>query len=65
MFSAVVGEPMLRINSPQSIDRGIYTTNCAFGGADNRTLYISESKSGTVLRAELPVAGRELYSRPC
>lgn len=60
MFSAVLGEPILRINSP----RGIYTTNCAFGGAGNRTLFITESKSGTVLRAELEVAGRELYSLP-
>lgn len=59
MFSAVVGEPMLRINSP----RGIYTTNCAFGGPDNRTLFITESKSGTVLKVELEVPGRRLYSR--
>jgi gluconolactonase len=59
MFSAVLGEPMLRINSP----RGIYTTNCAFGGPENRTLFITESKSGTVLRAELDVPGRQLYSR--
>jgi gluconolactonase len=58
MFSAVVGEPKLRINSP----RGIYTTNCAFGGPQNRTLYITESKSGSVLKAELNVPGRELYS---
>ncbi|MBW8754917.1 MAG: SMP-30/gluconolactonase/LRE family protein [Sphingomonadales bacterium] len=59
MFSAVVGEPKLRINSP----RGIYTTNCAFGGPGNRTLFITESKSGTVLRAELEVPGRQLYAR--
>jgi gluconolactonase len=59
MFSAVVGEPRLRINSP----RGIYTTNCAFGGPGNRTLFITESQSGTVLKAELEVPGRELYSR--
>lgn len=59
MFSAVVGEPMLRINSP----RGIFTTNCAFGGPENRTLFVTESKSGTVLKAELPVPGRALYSR--
>jgi len=59
VFSAVVGEPILRINSPQ----GIHTTNCAFGGPDNRTLYITESQSGTVLKAERPVAGRKLHSR--
>jgi gluconolactonase len=59
MFSAVVGEPILRINSP----RGIYTTNCAFGGPDHRTLFITESSSGTVLKAEVEVPGRQLYSR--
>jgi gluconolactonase len=57
VFSAVVGEPMLRINSP----RGIHTTNCAFGGPGNRTLYITESKSGTVLMAEMSVPGRQLH----
>lgn len=59
MFSAIVGEPKLRINSPC----GIYTTNCAFGGTDNKTLFITESRSGTILKANLPVPGRELYSR--
>jgi gluconolactonase len=59
MFSAVIGEPKLRINSP----RGIYTTNCAFGGPANKSLFITESKSGTVLKTELDVPGRELYSR--
>ncbi len=57
LFSAL-GEPMLRINSP----KGIYVTNCAYGGPDNKTLYITESKSGTVLTARMPVAGRELYA---
>ncbi len=59
MFSAVVGEPIRRINAP----RGIFTTNCAFGGPDNRSLFITESQTGTMLRAELDVPGRELYSR--
>lgn len=59
MFSAVLGEPILRINSP----RGIYTTNCAFGGPGNKTLFITESKSGTVLKAQLEVPGRQLHSR--
>ena len=60
MFSAVVGEPIRRINSP----RGIYTTNCAFGGPDNRTLFITESSSGTVLTTRLDVPGRPLHTRP-
>lgn len=59
MFSAVLGEPMMRINSP----RGIYTTNCAFGGPDNRTLFITELKTGTVLKTEMPRPGRKLHSR--
>jgi gluconolactonase len=59
VFSAVVGEPILRINSP----RGIYTTNCAFGGLGNRSLFITESKSGTVLKADMDVPGRPLHSR--
>ena len=57
LFSAL-GEPMLRIKSP----KGLLTTNCAYGGADRRTLFITESKSGTVLSAAMPVAGRPMYS---
>jgi len=57
LFSAV-GEPMLRITSPS----GLLTTNCAFGGADGRTLYITESKSGTILTAQMPVRGRQMFS---
>ncbi len=57
LFSAL-GEPMLRIKSP----RGILTTNCAYGGADRRTLFITESKTGTILSAAMPVAGREMFS---
>lgn len=44
------GEPLLRIVAP----RGRMTTNCVFGGPDDRTLFITESDTGTVLRAELP-----------
>lgn len=57
LFSAL-GEPMLRIRSPQ----GLYTTNCAYGGPDNRTLYFTESKSGSILTARMPVAGRRMFS---
>lgn len=59
LFSAVVGEPLLRINSPV----GLYTTNCAFGGPDNKTLFITESRSGTILKAQMPRPGRKLHSR--
>lgn len=57
LFSAK-GEPLLRVNSPE----GLLTTNCAFGGADGKRLFITESKSGTILAADLPAAGRPLYS---
>ncbi len=57
LFSAL-GEPMLRIKSPT----GLLTTNCAYGGPDRRSLFITESKSGTILRAKMPVPGRMMYS---
>ncbi|MBA4790249.1 MAG: SMP-30/gluconolactonase/LRE family protein [Rhizobiales bacterium] len=53
-----LGEPLLRIKAPE----GLLTTNCAFGGPDNKTIFITESKTGTILCADLPVAGRALYS---
>jgi len=40
----------------------LLTTNCAFGGPDNKTLFITESKTGTVLKAELKTPGRRMYS---
>lgn len=52
------GEPLYRIDSPD----GIYTTNCAYGGEDGRTLYMIESRSGAILTARLPVGGRPMYS---
>jgi gluconolactonase len=52
------GEPMARIQS----DVGYHTTNMAFGGGDGRTLFITESESGTLLQADMPVAGLTLYS---
>ncbi len=57
LFSAR-GEPMLRVNCPC----GTFTTNAAFGGPAGRTLYFTESASATILKAELPVAGRELHA---
>ena len=53
-----LGEPRYRIRSCE----GISTTNLAFGGTDNRSLFITESDTGTVLRAEVPVAGQVMYS---
>ena len=49
------GEPLLRIVSPV----GRMTTNCAFGGPEGHTLFITESDTGTLLRAELPALLKE------
>jgi gluconolactonase len=57
LFSAH-GEPMLRVKSPA----GMLITNCAYGGPDRKTLFITESKTGTVLAADLPVPGRRMFS---
>ncbi len=57
LFSPI-GEPLYRIKSCA----GLGTTNCAYGGKDGRSLFITESSSGRVLRAELPVAGRPMFS---
>ena len=57
LFDAL-GEPMLRIRSPQ----GPTTTNCAYGGPENRQLFITESTSGSILVADMPVPGRPMYS---
>ena len=51
------GEPMLRIDCEQ----GRYTTNAAFGGDDMRTLYFTESLSGTVCTVRMPVPGRKVF----
>ena len=42
---------------------GSSLTNIAFGGPDRKTLYCTESVSGSVLRAELDVAGLQLHRR--
>ncbi len=52
------GEPMARIQSCA----GHHTTNMAFGGPDGTTLFITESETGTLLRAEMPVPGLPLFS---
>ena len=52
------GEPRYRIRSCE----GISVTNLAYGGTGNRSLFITESDTGTILRAEVPVAGHLMYS---
>jgi gluconolactonase len=56
-FSAL-GEPIARLRSCA----GIRTTNVAYGGADRRTLFITECEHGVVLTARLEVPGRRMYS---
>jgi gluconolactonase len=57
VFDAV-GQPLYRVQSC----KGWHTTNIAFGGAENRDLFITESASGTILRAKLPLAGKPMFS---
>jgi gluconolactonase len=57
VFSAK-GEPLYRIDSPE----GLFTTNCAYGGVDGKQLFITESKTGTILVADLKTPGRPMYS---
>jgi gluconolactonase len=38
------------------------TTNIAYGGTDRKTMFITESETGTILRAKMPVAGRAMFS---
>lgn len=41
---------------------GDMTTNVAFGEADRKTLYLTDSDKGQILAAPMPVAGLKLYS---
>ena len=52
------GEPLFRIDSCE----GAHTSNVAYGGPDRRSLFITESDSATILRAELPIAGLRSFS---
>jgi gluconolactonase len=53
-----LGHPIHRIVSCT----GLSTTNMAFGGTNNTSLFITESETGTILRAELSFAGKQMYS---
>jgi len=43
-------------------DTARFMTNIAFGGPDNRELYITDSVNGTILRAKTPFAGKQMYA---
>jgi gluconolactonase len=51
--------PVYRINCRSG---GRSTTNLAFGGPERKSLFITESTSGTILRAEMDVPGQTMYS---
>lgn len=53
------GEPLYRI---RSCTTGRTVTNLAFGGADNKSLFITDSSTGTVLIAHMDIPGRAMYS---
>lgn len=53
------GEPLYRI---KSCTGGLRTTNCAYGGPDRKTLYITEAETGTIIKAQMPVPGRIMYA---
>ncbi len=52
------GEPVYRVKS----ETGMTTTNLAFGGEENSELFITESETGKILRAEVGIPGRLMYS---
>lgn len=52
------GLPIARVDSCA----GHHTTNIAYGGPDNRWLYITEGDSYSVLRAEMPHPGHPMFS---
>ena len=57
LFSRL-GRPIAEIQSCA----GIGTTNAAYGGPERKTIYITDSETGTILSAKLDVAGKEMYS---
>jgi gluconolactonase len=52
------GEPLYQVKSCA----GEMTTNIAYGGEDRKTLYIVDSKEANILIAQMPVAGKAMYS---
>ena len=57
LFSRLA-EPLMCIRSPL----GEMTTNIAYGGPDMRTLFITESRTSSILTARLPTPGRQMFS---
>ncbi len=55
-----MGLPLHRI---EACDGGLMTTNIAFGGPQNRSLFITNSLAANVLAADLAVAGHPMYGQ--
>lgn len=53
-----LGQPLHRIRSCE----GLMTTNLVFGGLNNDVLFITESETGNILKAQLPVKGAKMQS---
>lgn len=51
------GQPICVWQSPA----GEAVTNIAFGGADNKTLFCTDSTTGTILKAQMPNPGAKLH----
>ncbi len=57
LFSPL-GEPLLRVNTCA----GLSIANIVYGGNDRKTLYIVESATGSILTAQMPVAGQTMFA---
>ena len=51
--------PVYRLNAASG---GRSTTNLAFGGVDNRDLFITESSTGTILKVTMDVPGEPMFA---
>jgi len=52
------GEPLYQVRSCA----GEKTVNLAYGGLDRKSLFITEGRTASILRAQMPVAGKIMYS---
>jgi gluconolactonase len=52
------GEPFVRIRVPS----GLRVTNLAFGGRENRSLYITEADTGSIFRTDMDIPGVRMFS---
>lgn len=53
-----LGEPLYRVQTCA----GLSISNIVYGGPDRKTLYITESATGSILTADMPIAGQRLFS---